>query len=93
MSDIEKRTDVRKSAVGRIEEVMNTDQENNFDGCSSTLSAHDKHSPVIKFNQEGCILLFRLLILLIPPLYTLYIPKWSERHFGGVLFGLSQSKK
>ena len=40
--DIEKRTDVRKSTVGRIKEVMNTDQENNFGGCSSKLSAHDK---------------------------------------------------
>ena len=42
MRDIGKRTDVRKPAVGRIKEVMNTDQENNFGGCSSKLSAHDK---------------------------------------------------
>ena len=41
---IEKRTDVRKSAVGRIKVVMNTDQENNFGGCSSKLSTYDKTS-------------------------------------------------
>ena len=93
MRDIEKRTDVRKSAVGRIKEVMNADQENNFGGCSSKLLLMIKHSPVIKFNQKGWILLFRLPISSIPPLYTLYIPKWSERHFRGVVFGLSQSKK
>ena len=52
-----------------------------------------KHSPVIKVNQEGWILLFRLPISLIPPFYTLSILKWSERHFRGVVFGLSQRKK
>ena len=52
-----------------------------------------KHSPVIKFIQKGWILLFRLPISSTPPFYTLYIPKWSEGHFRGVVFGLSQRKK
>ena len=41
---IKKRTDVRKSFVGKIQEVMNTDQENNFGGYSSKLSTHDETS-------------------------------------------------
>ena len=42
--DIEKKTDVRRSSMRRIKEVMNTYQENNFGGCSSKLSTHDTTS-------------------------------------------------
>ena len=59
--DLEKRTNVRKSAVGRIKEVMNTDQEKKLvDVLPSFLLLMIKHPLVIKFNQEGWILLFRL---------------------------------
>ena len=39
--DIEKRTGLWKSTVGRIKKGMHTDRENNHGGCPSKLSAHD----------------------------------------------------
>ena len=57
--DIEKRTGLGKSTVGRIEKGMDTDKENNLSGHPFKLSARDKTSIIHqKFNQESWILLF-----------------------------------
>src|SRR5271155_3474982 len=40
--DIERRTGLRKSTVGRIKKHVDTDKENNPGGCPSKLSARDK---------------------------------------------------
>src|SRR5271156_1489162 len=42
--DIERRTCLGKSTVGRIKKHVDTDKENNPGGCPSKLSAHDKTS-------------------------------------------------
>src|ERR1700678_1318591 len=50
--DIEKRTGLGKSTVGRIKKGMDTDKENNLGGHPSKLSAHDKTS-ILRQIQSG----------------------------------------
>ena len=50
--DIERRTGLGKSTVGRIKKEMDTDKENNSGGHPSKLSTHDKASIVCQI-QSG----------------------------------------
>src|SRR3984957_7553421 len=50
--DIERRTGLGKSTVGRIKKHVDTDKENNPGGHPSKLSAHDKTS-IIRQIQSG----------------------------------------
>ena len=50
--DIEKRTGLGKSTVGRIKKGMDTDKENNLGGHPSKLSARDKTS-ILRQIQSG----------------------------------------
>ena len=52
VGDIEKRTGLGKSTVGRIKKGMDTDKENNLGGCPSKLSTCDKTS-IIHQIQSG----------------------------------------
>ena len=79
--DIEKRTGLRKSTVGRIKKGIHTGRENNHGGHPSKLFAHDKPPLFVKFNQKGWILLFRPPISLILPFHTLSIYKQSGEWF------------
>ena len=50
--DIEKRTGLGKSTVGRIKKEMDTDKENNHGGCPSKLSTCDK-AAIVRQIQSG----------------------------------------
>ena len=50
--DIEKRTGLGKSTVGRIKKEMDADKENNRGGCPSKLSTHDK-AAIVRQIQSG----------------------------------------
>ena len=50
--DIERKTGLGKSTVGRIKKGVDTDKENNLDGCPSKLSACDKTSIIHQIQLE-----------------------------------------
>jgi len=50
--DIEKRTGLGKSTVGRIKKEMDADKENNRGGCPSKLSTHDEVA-IVRQIQSG----------------------------------------
>ena len=52
VTDIERRTGLGKSTVGRIKKGVDTGKENNHGGRPSKLSAHDKTS-IIRQIQSG----------------------------------------
>ena len=91
--NIEKRTGLGKSTVGRIKKGMHTDKENNHGGCPSKLSVCDKTS-IINQIQSGrldtAVLATHSLIL---PFHTLSTYKQSEGHFRRVVYGLLQRRK
>ena len=50
--DIERRTGLGKSTVGRIKKEVDIGKENNLGGCPSKLSAHDKTSIIRQIQSE-----------------------------------------
>ena len=51
--DIERRTGLGKSTVGRIKKEVDAGKENNLGGCPSKLLLVTKHPLFDKFNQES----------------------------------------
>ena len=91
--DIEKKTGLGKSTVGRIKKGMDTDKENNLGGHPSKLSTHDKISIIHQIQSGRVDTAVQVHISLILPSHILFILKQSEGYFRRVVFGLQQRRK
>ena len=91
--DIERRTGLGKSTVGRIKKEVDTDKENNLGGRPSKLSPRDKTS-IIRQIQSGkldtAVQATHFINSTLPhPVH----PNQSEGHFRRVVSGLLRRRK
>jgi transposase len=91
--DIERRTGLGKSTVGRIKKEVDTGKENNLGGRPSKLSVRDKTSIIRQIQSGKLDTAVQATISSILLFYTLSTHKQSEGHFRRVVSGLLQRRK